>query len=825
LPEDLRLSVESIVDQVSDSTIEAYMTRLVEFRTRYTCTDSSRAASQWIYDQFVELGYTDVTFDSFPIDRPDISCIDRNVVAVKEGSVNPGNVIVIGGHFDTTAEPDLGCGPDTLAPGADDDASGVAATLELARIFSGVDNEITLIYVAFASEETGTLGSLHFAENLYEQGTDIRLMINLDVIAYTGDETWDLDILIDSTAVPFSEVFVDMAETHTDLIPVVEIVELVLGDAQAFNARGYSTLFPIEADLNPFMHGCYDNMENANVPYCTDVTEMTAASMLAITVMPDAPEGFDAVNLGDGTSLRLSWDPNGESDLSHYTVYWGTQPGVYDSARTVTATVDTLRNLVEGVTYYLAISATDTDDNESFFTGEIAIVANATPQTPTGVASHSFADEIVLEWEPNGSELDLAGYNVYRRTVDGTPDTVLLGFVPEPTTTLSDQTAEAHTLYGYHVTAVDTEDPPAESDPSGEVFGRLATHDRGVLVVDNTTDGTGGPLMPTDEQVDVFYSEILRNYNARTYWDISDSVQAGRTVMDYDLGIYSTVVWHSDVRGARSEPTDTTAMRKYLDAGGNLWLSGWKLLAFLTGNAGPGYLIGENDFLYRYVGIDSARTTPAADRDFVGAESLVSGFPSVLVDPEKTVPFDGLFEIDLLLPPFSGVDSLYAYVSSDSGTSEYHGIPVGVVNPSTEYGLVFTGFPLYFMDQADAEGLVDAVMTHFSEPQGIGEGDNLASLPRAYSLSQNYPNPFNPMTTIGFEIPGSAEERVDVTLRIYDVRGRLIRTLINGAKEPGAYEVTWDGRNDRGADLSSGVYFYKVSAGEFVSTRKMTLIR
>jgi hypothetical protein len=815
-----------IIDQVSDSTITEYMTRLVDFRTRLTCTDSNLVAGQWIYDKFVEFGYTEVYFDSLTVDHPRISCdIDRNIVAVKEGSVNPDNVIVIGGHYDTMTFITSECNPDTLAPGADDDASGVAATLELARVFSNMDNEITLIFAAFGSEELGTWGSRHIAEELYNEGADIRLMINLDVIAYTEDETWDTDIRVDSTAIPFADIFIEMAEMYTDLIPSITIDDNVGGDAEGFNNHGYSAIWPLEADFNFHLHECTDNMENVSIPFCTDITEMTAASMLAIMVMPDAPEGFEVVNLGDGTSLSMSWDPNGESDLAYYNVFWGTQPGVYDSSRTVTMVGDTIHNLAEGETYYLALSATDTDDNESFLSGEIRIVTNSTPQIPTGLTSASLDSEIVLDWEPNESELDLAGYYVYRHRADGVSDTTLLGFVPEPATTFSDLTAEVHTLYGYHVTAIDTESPPAESHPSEGVYGRLATHDMGILVVDNTADGSGGPLMPTDEDVDAFYSDILRNYNVQNTWDSNDSIQTGRAIMDYDMGIYSVVMWHSDVRGMMSEVSDTTEMRKYLDVGGNLWISGWKLLAFLSGGSASYYVFEENDFVNRYVGIDSARTTSATDRDFIGAESLIEDFPAIEVDSGKVFPFDGLFETEVLLPPFVGTDSLYAYVSSDSAGSEYHGLPVGMVSNSTEYGLVVTDFPLYFMDQTDAELLTAAVMALFGEPVGIGEGGIVTELPRTYSLSQNYPNPFNPMTTIRFEIPGASAEKVEVTLRIYDIRGRLIKTLIDDKKDPGSYQIAWDGRDNRESKVASGMYLYTIKVEDFSSTRKMMLLK
>jgi hypothetical protein len=89
------------------------------------------------------------------------------------------------------------------------------------------------------------------------------------------------------------------------------------------------------------------------------------------------------------------------------------------------------------------------------------------------------------------------------------------------------------------------------------------------------------------------------------------------------------------------------------------------------------------------------------------------------------------------------------------------------------------------------------------------------------ALIQNFPNPFNPTTTIAFSLAGNSHVR----LAIYDVRGARVRTLIDGPRVAGSYRVLWDGKNDGGLDVSSGVYFYRLTAGGFQSTRKMVLLK
>ncbi len=118
---------------------------------------------------------------------------------------------------------------------------------------------------------------------------------------------------------------------------------------------------------------------------------------------------------------------------------------------------------------------------------------------------------------------------------------------------------------------------------------------------------------------------------------------------------------------------------------------------------------------------------------------------------------------------------------------------------------------------------------------GSGSGGAPVSLPRAFALTQNYPNPFNPSTTIRYDIPvsegsnglseGEDSGGVPVRLYIYDIRGRLVRKLVDRERDPGRYIVHWDGRNDRGQPASSGVYLYRLEAGDFVSTRKMVMVR
>ncbi len=102
------------------------------------------------------------------------------------------------------------------------------------------------------------------------------------------------------------------------------------------------------------------------------------------------------------------------------------------------------------------------------------------------------------------------------------------------------------------------------------------------------------------------------------------------------------------------------------------------------------------------------------------------------------------------------------------------------------------------------------------EVQGSDE-----SRPSEFTLSQNYPNPFNPVTNIEFSLPRAAKVRLD----IYNIVGQKVRTLVDEEMEPGRYVADWDGKDEKGNSVSSGVYFYRMDAGDFSDIKKMLLVK
>jgi hypothetical protein len=145
----------------------------------------------------------------------------------------------------------------------------------------------------------------------------------------------------------------------------------------------------------------------------------------------------------------------------------------------------------------------------------------------------------------------------------------------------------------------------------------------------------------------------------------------------------------------------------------------------------------------------------------------------------------------------------------------YYDTPIGL-------GDVFVSDSLIFVTM----GRSGMITFEYFGPTGIlDHGHDETGAPKAFSLSQNYPNPFNPSTTITLDIPRTAGKKELVNLTIYDVRGRRVRTLIDSSLAPGSHKIHWDGLNEKGDSVSSGIYLYQLRAGEETFTRKMVVIR
>jgi len=167
-------------------------------------------------------------------------------------------------------------------------------------------------------------------------------------------------------------------------------------------------------------------------------------------------------------------------------------------------------------------------------------------------------------------------------------------------------------------------------------------------------------------------------------------------------------------------------------------------------------------------------------------------------------------------------------------------VEVEINNTIRDTVVTYSGFPFWFSKELDNVSFVDLRIRRLSADRGIGvakivlfEKDpqvslseiagikELIRLPRKFFLYANLPNPFMGETMISYAVPVEAW----VSLKIYDVSGRLVRTLVNRVVRPGIYRLYWRGEDDSGRRCASGVYFLRMSTKDYKKTRKMVMLR
>ena len=156
---------------------------------------------------------------------------------------------------------------------------------------------------------------------------------------------------------------------------------------------------------------------------------------------------------------------------------------------------------------------------------------------------------------------------------------------------------------------------------------------------------------------------------------------------------------------------------------------------------------------------------------------------------------------------FAGTPDGGVFLSTNNGTS-WTQVNTGLTNTNVQ-SLAISGTNLFAGTRGD--GVWRRPLSEMITSLHLSSSDHL---PGEFSLEQNYPNPFNPSTNIGFAVPVGSF----VSLKLYDLLGRAVATLVSEVLAPGSYEVTFDG-----VGLASGIYFYRLQAGPFVQTRKLVL--
>ncbi len=281
-----------MVSSVSGERMMATVDALAQFGTRVFYTSSSADSSAYVHDRLADLGlwvyYQDLNVSDFAV---------RNVVAVLNGTDRDAPQTLFGAHYDSSGGNlwNFSVGGTVLAPGADDDASGVAAVIELATVLSGVHPKGTVKFVAFTAEEAGLNGSRYFAERERAQGVAYSNTAILDMIGYRMEsanealifQDYDANSLGDSMSKAVRDYSLDLSVTQ------VAGKEMTGSDHASFWAAGYPSLLVIEAfssrlPENPYYHTSLDIPDYLSPDQMVEVTKMVLGGFLSLESAPSS---------------------------------------------------------------------------------------------------------------------------------------------------------------------------------------------------------------------------------------------------------------------------------------------------------------------------------------------------------------------------------------------------------------------------------------------------------------------------------------------------------------------------------------------------------
>lgn len=272
--------IQESIALISEENLRQWVQHLSAYKTRHTLSVYIDQVATWLVDQFRSFGYTDVVLHPYSRNGHALN----NVVCTKQGSSDGDQVLMLCGHYDCCMEQLHDA--TARAPGADDNATGIAVILELARILSSIDLKQTVQFVAFSGEEQGYWGSAAYADSIQNQQINLHRLINLDMLGYPppnlaitveqdkGNQVADND----QPSQEFARVMAQLATDYTQL-PVV-MGEVYGSDYMPFEARGYVVVGLYDDGNNPNYHRSSDTPNTVNYAYMADVARIVLATVL-----------------------------------------------------------------------------------------------------------------------------------------------------------------------------------------------------------------------------------------------------------------------------------------------------------------------------------------------------------------------------------------------------------------------------------------------------------------------------------------------------------------------------------------------------------------
>jgi len=553
---------------------------------------------------------------------------------------------------------------------------------------------------------------------------------------------------------------------------------------------------------------------------------------------PGPPKNLRLVGTTDST-VELSWSPKKYHSLLGYNIYRSMVPGVHNdppiNASVITDTVFQDTGLQAREVYYYAISSVNTSYMEGCLSTDLKVTVGR-PSIPIGLCAEAEKDLVTLCWEHNPED-DVIGYKIYR--TEDCSTFVLVDSVGWQNI-YCDYPVDNGIIYYYRITAVDSTE--LEGFPSDTVYALPMAFDQGILVLDQTNAETRWEDYQYGDSVDSFYNQALASCGLDFAFIHHDSCDNHLDRISLpELSPYEVCILHCEdlaVFCYLFDDSCETILKHYLRAGGKVIIEGGRGGFFGWGGSPRWVDVCSRwwgDFLCNWLRLEAIYQhpfTPFQDWEFAGARSELPEYPDLDVDTARvnsSVDPDYL-QLDGKLPgigcfiPRDWQEAIYTFHSAYSDTSTLEGMPVAVRHLGADHQVIFFCFPLYFIQEDQATELLHQALADLgvSCPTDVKEEElDQKNIPISFSLKQNYPNPFNPQTIIEYQLPKNCE----VEIAVYNILGQKVRTLVKEFQKTGQHRVEWDSKDEKGEDVSSGIYFYRIKTPEFSQAKKMVVLR
>lgn len=817
--------INNLLSNINADSIAKTIKDLENFGTRWCLHSNRKQVALYIRKRFLNFGFSaqEARLDSFYLAT--YNSWQYNVVCEYKGSDMPSKYVVIGGHYDSYSNQNI----NVTAPGADDNASGTAAVIEIARAMkaSGYVPKITIIFAAFAAEEYGLHGSYDMAVKLKNKQADVKAMINFDMIAYNNQSQNPNNffyILPYTGADDLKDLMFYSLNTYTALRPIIGSANSSGSDSYSFYSAGYKSVFMFEYIFNPYYHSPSDLYVNCDINYATEAVKGAAAAAIFLASSPEKVAKFELLDFGDGNRLLARWRKN----LNDITVKYKLRiRNVKTDNWTEYVTFDTFfvfQNLQENETYETQIAALSADGFESPYISAIQS-PKSVPRMPQNFIAIPKKQSVLLRWNSN-KEFDVKGYRIYKANADSDAYEVLIFNDKDYTadTFYIDSNIEPIKYYKYKIAAIDNDGNISEL--SGVIKTRgIFLQKKKALVINETKNGSGGLYSPTISQTDMFYSSLLNINQALGYFYDFDRIY-GDSIDQLtlaDLAIYEMAFYHND-ENSDYRPiikNSEKAIRDYLAEGGIFVYSGFSPSRAIQAAQGTTTTFSVGSLAYDCFGLQKSESK--FNSKFIGGyknNQVSQSFPyKIWIDSAKTSSSDSwhLKYVEAIYPKTSGAQIAYKYNTFFDTTTLAGSLKHAPVAIYTQRTLVFS-FPLFYLRLEDAaEVLKNFFVDVFGTWNTNLKNEEISENPiKEFIVYQNYPNPFNASTVIEFQLP--EYQKVEIT--IYDCIGREILNLVSDYYPAGRHKV-----NFRAENLSSGLYYMCAKAGDKFVTKKMILLK